>query len=920
MNTSHHHGANPAGVVTRLFNDPVDLSNCDREQVQFAGAIMPQGALLVLAPDDFRIIGFSANVVSWFGVGEEQIAEGNLDQIFAADVRLELECALVQLANPQTPRYLGCFETQENAAKFDVFAHKSGNYFVLEFEAVGAEIAESTVIERFMKIHEGIEALKAAESWQDGMTIAVQELKKLTGFDTVLGVHFLEDGSMQAIAEARGQEFPSFLDKRFPRSDIPEPGRRQMLLMPMQYVPDINYEAVPILLTDQVMDPTQLDLGLAFLRSPSKMCNRYYQNMGVRARFLLSLSDQGKQWGFFICWNATPRRLAYSGRLACQTFAEMAGLILIEKQKAEQHRDSLQVRRRIAKAATDLSADANFDVSLQNLPKRLLEILDVSGAAIFLDNRVITSGATPSASMIQEMIPWLNQQDEVFVTDQLPALYQPAVGFGNCATGLIALRLMQPAQYLIGFRPEWAHEVRWAGDPKKPVEIDTASGERRLTPRGSFEVWKEVVRGKARPWQAQEIEEVAELRTTVMLAQAKHSEESAYQAKNRFLANMSHEIRTPLNAIIGITHLLRRDSEIPKQSEQLEMLDVSAKHLLNLVNNVLDLSKIEAGKFSLEELDISFDELFRNLSSILSSRIAAKGLRLIIDTEQLNSCVRGDPTRIMQALLNYTNNAIKFTERGSITIRTRVHSEDEHSVMLKFEVEDTGIGISTDKIECLFNPFDQGDSSISRKYGGTGLGLVITSHLAQMMGGEYGVTSNVGTGSTFWFSAKLKKSKSVTTKLGNQISGEDAVASLAREHRGKFLLLVEDDPILQMVAHEMFEKTGLVVDTADDGMQAVELAYGKQYDIILMDMQMPNMGGLEATELIRKIPARENVPIIAMTANAFTVHREECFKSGMNDFLSKPVEPDMLYTCVLKWLRNVRHEVSANSSKAMSES
>jgi PAS domain S-box-containing protein len=389
------------------------------------------------------------------------------------------------------------------------------------------------------------------------------------------------------------------------------------------------------------------------------------------------------------------------------------------------------------------------------------------------------------------------------------------------------------------------------------------------------------------------------LRTRIQRDSAK----AATQAKSAFLANMSHEIRTPMNAILGMAFLMRKDGVNAKQADQLDKIDAAAEHLLHVINDVLDLSKIEAGKLALDDTDVVIDDLLRNVASILSPKVSAKGLHLVMDLEHLPRHMQGDPTRLTQALLNYANNAVKFTEKGTITIRTRLLEETEDAWLLRFVVEDTGIGLTPAQMGHLFAAFEQADNSTTRKYGGSGLGLAITKKLAQLMDGDAGCTSTPGVGSTFWFTARLKKGAIESIATSRVVEDEQPEAILARDFQGRKVLMAEDDPVNQLVAMELLRDAGLVVDTADDGKRALEQARATDYDLILMDMQMPRMDGLEATRQIRKLPGRDQVPIVAMTANAFGEDRDRCLDSGMSDFLTKPVVPEVLYSTLLKWLR-----------------
>ncbi|MCG6551295.1 MAG: response regulator [Candidatus Magnetominusculus sp. LBB02] len=393
---------------------------------------------------------------------------------------------------------------------------------------------------------------------------------------------------------------------------------------------------------------------------------------------------------------------------------------------------------------------------------------------------------------------------------------------------------------------------------------------------------------------------VAMLNIMEDLQEARQDAEAASKAKADFLANMSHEIRTPMNAVIGMAHLALKTELSPKQRDYVQKILQSGQHLLGIINDILDFSKIEAGKLDIEAIDFDISPVLDNLATLVSEKAAAKGINLIFDIDPaVPGRLVGDPLRLGQILINYSNNAVKFTKEGEIAVRAFVKEEDEAGLLLRFEVRDTGIGLTEEQKGKLFQSFQQADTTTTRKYGGTGLGLAISKRLATLMGGDVGVESEFGRGSTFWFTARVGRSKALKTDgvAAPAACGSQAGLSMIA---GARVLLVEDNELNQQVALELLADGGFITDLAENGEIAVRMACENHYDVVLMDMQMPVMDGVSATKEIRKNKA--GLPIIAMTANAMVTDRQICLEAGMNDHVAKPISPDELFASLIKWI------------------
>lgn len=389
------------------------------------------------------------------------------------------------------------------------------------------------------------------------------------------------------------------------------------------------------------------------------------------------------------------------------------------------------------------------------------------------------------------------------------------------------------------------------------------------------------------------------------IVKSKELSENSMKVREIFLANMSHEIRTPMNAIVGFTRLLYETELSKEQKSFIDAIHFSGENLLAIINDILDLSKIQSGKMMIEKSEFNLQELVAGIISVLRPKAREKALQLNSKIDQhIPSVLKGDPLRLNQILTNLVSNGIKFTERGSVALEVNLVTSEDKEILLEFKVKDTGIGIPQDKQALIFEDFVQGSSDATREFGGTGLGLAIVKNLVELQDGKVSLHSQVGIGSTFIVHLPYEKVNQDAVYTSESPAKDESLELL----RGADVLVVEDNAVNQLLVKKVLDKMGCNIDIATTGREALDCVRENRYDVILMDVQMPEMDGNEATRQIRKMPSPiADTPIIAMTAQAFASDVSECIAAGMNDYLSKPFKPQDLYAKILKYIAAVDH-------------
>lgn len=856
--------------------------------------------LFVLSGDDLRIEQLSDNTEKWLGAAADEL----IGKPIAAVLGKQQTDKFVHVITRREMQPIQSTLITVGEQLFDAVAHRSGESVVLELEIV--DHPESLDRDFFYdELRQFAIEMRQQKSLQALYDFATRAIRSITGFDRVKLYQFDPEWNGEVVSEDRAEHMPSYKGLHFPATDIPEQARKLYVKNFIRQITDIKY--APVLLKPQLNPATgkPLDMSYSVLRSVSPVHIQYLANMNVEASMSITVMQDQKFWGLIACHHASAYHVPYRIRMVSEIIghifsAHLSTVVEMQEQSIQAKRGILLERMGAAVDSTNIIEDL-----IHNKPGLTLEALDADGVAFFYNHQLYRIGETPDESAILTLNKWLFEKNAatVICTSDASRFFANNDTISGLQGGILACPISQnKAESIIWFRSSIKQKVNWAGKPEKSAEKTKAGY--RLTPRSSFALWKETIDTAARPWQKHD-ETMAKDIVRILLESEQVIAEKALLSKSEFLANMSHELRTPMNAIIGLINVLELDQELSaRQRGYIDTMRLSSDSLLQVINDLLDISKIEAHKTEIESREFNIGQLFDELQSVMNVKAQEKGIELNVNYPPAKDClVIGDAHLLKQVMLNLLGNAIKFTEEGFVNCSVRKEGLGENTVY-KIQVTDTGIGMTQKQADRIFEKFVQADDGIARRFGGTGLGLFISKQLVELMGGTISVSSQPNLGSKFEISLPLQESTEAAAQAADtEHNKETALTSSSdKKDKGKKrILLAEDNKANSTVAATLLERYGYEVIIAENGKQAIAELENGEFNIVLMDVQMPIMDGLTATRTIRTMQKEGQLPdirIIGMTAHAMVGDRDKCLDAGMDGYISKPYSPDDLKAIV----------------------
>lgn len=743
---------------------PADLSVCDREPIHLAGGIQPHGFLLAADATDGRIVQASANLLSMVGRDARAVLGAPLAEVLGAraaalagaaarEPRFERGATFLDRWSPRDAR-----EPGGAGPVFALFAHRRDRTVIVEGELLPDEEAAAP-LDSQSHLEALLVQMETLRGVDELLAFAARETRALTGFDRALVYRFDDDWHGRVVAEDRNQALPSYLDLHFPASDIPRQARELYRLNRLRLIPSADYEPVPLIgPSDRAAGDAPLDLSLATLRSVAPVHREYMRNMGTGASFSVSLMRDGELWGLVSCHNARPRRVPFAARSACALFAQALSLQLAAREQAESLAQRMRLQAVLTPVVAGLARHERLLEGIEAVREDLLRLVGADGAAVVEEERVASYGRAPSAPEIRELAGWLDArgEDDLVASPALAQDFPPAAAYAAEASGLLALPISRRRRsWVLWFRREVVETVTWGGDPAKPVRAGEGGDAARIHPRKSFERWRELVRGRARPWSAAEIETARDFRVAVVdivlrgaerLAQLSEELTRANRELENFSYTVSHDLRAPFRHIRGYAELLKSDKGHLLDPEGLQFLGYvldGSRYAGQLVDNILGFSRM--GRAEMVVTSVALDVLVPEVIRLLKLDPAERKVEWRVGPLPT---VQGDQAMVRRALQNLLENAVKFTRPRELAI-IEVWAEEtptEHVV----RVRDNGVGFDPRYREKLFGMFQRLHDWDD--FEGAGIGLASVRRVVARHGGRVEADGRPGEGATFTFS------------------------------------------------------------------------------------------------------------------------------------------------------------------------
>jgi light-regulated signal transduction histidine kinase (bacteriophytochrome) len=727
----------------------LDLTACEREPIHIPGSIQPHGVLVAVRLSDGTVTYASANAAETFGLDQASLLGQPFREAFPA-LAAEFEAQLAVSPSAASAGYVRtvAVETARGSAAFDAAIARSGDHAILELEEVPPD-AVSSLDALYPTLRRFVDQLQSASTIDVLCRLAAQDIRRMTDFDRVLIYRFDEGWNGTVLAEDRNENLPSYLDLRFPASDIPAQARELYRRNRLRIIPDANYTPVPI----QSRDPAPLDLSDSVLRSVSPVHLEYMRNMGTLASMSISILRDGRLWGLISCHNREPKRVSLQVRNACDFLTQIFSLQLEARENTTLAENRVRLGAVQATLLAHMAAEDYFIAGLVKHPEDLMRLAGAQGAAVLTDDHCWCLGRTPEENDVRALFAWLSQhhQEDLFATDHLSAIYPPAKAYADRASGLLAISISKAhASYVLWFRPEVVQTVKWGGNPQKPVQEE--AGGLRLHPRRSFETWKETVRERAIAWDRSEIEAVKELRNAIVGIVLRRAEELAALSEElrrsnkeleAFSYSVSHDLRAPFRHIVGYSELLKKqewNGLSEKGKRYIDTIIESAYTAGTLVDNLLRFSHM--GRTALKPRRVDMTALIDEIRHKLPVDPPERRIQWVVGDLP---AVTADPVLIRLVFENLLDNAVKYTRpREKARIEIGSHRRDGETV---FFVRDNGVGFDMKYIDKLFGVFQR--LHRMEEFEGTGIGLANVRRIVERHGGRAWAEGALNGGATF---------------------------------------------------------------------------------------------------------------------------------------------------------------------------